>query len=280
MNPALPDSGPRLESCFLESEQGELLLTTWLPAQRPPDRWLLLVPPFAEEMNKSRRMYAMLGRRAAAAGRGVLLVDLAGTGDSWGDFREARYAGWLSDLARAVDWAGQHGGPVTAVAGLRFGALLAMELAGMVPDVAQLLLWQPALAGADVLTQFLRLKTAAGLTGSGDPADTQENIRARLAGGESVEIAGYELTPELYAAIGSRQLIDLVPGRPLRVDWFHLTRQPAEQVPDAIAAAAARLAARGPTVQTHAVQGDAFWATVEIAVCDDLVARTVACLTR
>jgi hypothetical protein len=155
-----------------------------------------------------------------------------------------------------------------------------MELAGRVPTVAQVVLWQPALAGADVLTQFLRLKTAAGLTGSGDPADTQDNLRARLVGGESVEIAGYELTPELYAAIRSRQLVDLVPDRPLVVDWFHLARQPAAQVPEAIAAAAARVAARGATVRAHAVQGDAFWSTVEIAVCDQLVAETVACLTR
>ena len=278
MTTGVPDKLPRLESCFLAADQGELLLTTWLPAEGPPDRWLLLVPPFAEEMNKSRRMFAMLGRRAAATGCGVLLVDLSGTGDSWGDFRDARYAGWLADLQQAVRWAAERGGPVTAVAGLRFGALLAMELSGIVPTVAQALLWQPSLAGADVLTQFLRLKTAAGLTGSGDPADTQVNIRARLAGGESVEIAGYELTPELYAAIGSLKLIDLVPDRPLRVDWFHLARQPAEQVPDTIAAAAAQVSARGATVQTHAVQGDAFWSTVEIAVCDDLVARTVACL--
>lgn len=275
----LPDPGPRLESCFLDGEQGELFLTTWLPAQGRPDQWLLLVPPFAEEMNKSRRMLAMLGRRAAAAGRGVLLVDLAGTGDSWGDFRDARYAGWLSDLQHAVRWAAECGGPVTAVAGLRFGALLAMELAGIIPTIAQLLLWQPALAGTDVLTQFIRLKTAAGLTGSGDPADTQDNIRARLTGGEAVEIAGYELTPELYAAIRSRQLVDLVPDRPLQVDWFHLARQPAEQVPEAMAAAAARVAARGAAVRTHAVQGDAFWSTVEISECDQLVAETVACLT-
>ena len=251
MTTGVPDKVPRLEACFLPAEQGELLLTTWLPAGQPPDRWLLLVPPFAEEMNKSRRMFAMLGRRAAAAGCGVLLVDLAGTGDSWGDFRDARYAGWLSDLQQAVRWAAARGGPVTAVAGLRFGALLAMELSGMVPTVTQALLWQPALAGADVLTQFLRLKTAAGLTGSGDPADTQDNIRARLARGESVEIAGYELTPELYAAIGSLKLVDLVPEQPLRVDWFHLARQPAEQVPDTIAAAAAVVAARGATVRTH-----------------------------
>ena len=276
MTPALADSGHRLAPFFLPTAGGEILVTAWLPLESPALEWVLVVPPFAEELNKSRRMLAMLGRKAAAAGRGVLLVDLAGTGDSWGDFRDARYETWLADLAQAARWVEQQGGSVTAVTGLRFGALLGMEFAAGLPTVRQLLLWQPVLSGADVLTQFLRLRTAAGLTGGGDAKETQESLRARLRNGEVVEIAGYELTPELYAAIQDRQLASLMPGRPVRIDWFHLVRQAGATVPEAIAAAADTLAARGAAVETHALQGDAFWSTAEIAVCDALVAMTVA----
>ena len=276
MTPAVADARHRLAPFFLPTENGELHVAAWLPREGPVREWLLVAPPFAEELNKSRRMLAMLGRTVAATGRGVLLVDLAGTGDSWGDFRDARYDSWLADLLHAAHWAEQQGGPVTAVTGLRFGALLGMELAGRLATVRQLLLWQPALSGADVLTQFLRLRTAAGLTGGGEARETQDSLRARLGNGEALEIAGYELSPELYAAIHGRQLASLVPDRPVSIDWFHLVRQAGATVPEAVAAAAGTLAARGAAVQTHAVPGDAFWSTAEIAVCDALVAMTAA----
>lgn len=276
MTAALPDSAPLLQSCFLPTEHGEILVTAWLPAGRSARNWLLIAPPFAEEMNKSRRMLAMLGRRAAATGWGVLLVDLAGTGDSWGDFRDARYEFWITDLLHAVRWVEQQGGSVSVAAGLRFGGLLATDLAGRLATIKHLLLWQPAPSGADVLTQFLRLKTAAGLTGGGQSGDTLERIRSRLTGGEVVEIAGYELAPELYTALNRLDLARLMPERTMKVDWFHLVRQHHLPVPEAIARVAASLAVHGAMVRTHAVPGDAFWSTAEIAECEELLAVTVA----
>lgn len=278
MTPALPESTHRLELHFLRTGRGDLLATAWLPRQGQVREWLLVAPPFAEELNKSRRMLALLGQQAAATGRGFLLVDLAGTGDSWGEFRDARYDLWLDDLLAAVHWAEGQGGTVTGLLGLRCGALLAMELAQRVPTVRQLLLWQPALAGSEVLTQFLRLRTAAGLTGGVVAKETQESLRSRLLQGETLEIAGYDLTPELYAGLHSRQLASLVPDRGIRIDWFHMVRQPDAAVPEAILAAAGTLAARGAAVATHGVYGDPFWSTAEIAVCDQLLDRTVACL--
>lgn len=278
MNAGLSGSRPSLESCFLPTERGEIHITAWLPASGAARNWLLLVPPFAEELNKSRRMLAMLGRRAAIAGHAVVLADFSGTGDSWGDFRDARYACWQGDLTHTVRWAEQRGGAVTHVLGMRFGSLLAADLAARHEPIRHVVLWQPALSGADVLSQFLRLKTAAALTGSGGAGDSVEAIRAQLTGGEAVEIAGYELTAELYSAIGAIRLPELFPARGLTVDWFHLVRQADGQVPAAIVAAASKLAERGTAVQTHAVHGDAFWSTAEIAVCEALVEQTVACL--
>jgi len=275
VTPALAEPGHRLAPFFLPTAHGEILCTAWLPLNAPVREWLLVVPPFAEELNKSRRMLAMLGRQAAAAGWGVLLVDLAGTGDSWGDFRDARYETWLEDLHGAARWAEQQGGPVTAVAGLRFGALLGMEAAAGLAMVRHLLLWQPVLSGADVLTQFLRLRTAAGLTGGGEARETLESLRTQLANGAAIEVAGYELTPGLYGALQDRRIASLLPDRPLRIDWFHVARQAGAPVPEAITAAAGGLASRGAAVQTHVLQGDAFWSTAEIAVCDALVALTV-----
>ncbi len=267
-----------LEPFFLPTARGDILLTAWVPGGGRPGRWLLAVPPFAEEMNKSRRMLALLGRAAAATGIGVLVVDLAGTGDSWGDFRDARYEIWLDDLRQAARWVQQDGGQVAALLGLRFGALLAMELARELPPVERLVLWNPAQSGTEVLTQFLRLRTAAALTGGSGAGESLESLRGRLEAGEALEIAGFELAPQLYAAVRDRQLASLLPTRPPPIDWFHLVRNPGAAVPEAIEAAAGRLRAAGAVTRTVAVQGDAFWSTTEIAVCDALVGLTVAAL--
>lgn len=266
----------RLEPFFLPTAHGEILLTAWVPGGTKPSSWLLIVPPFAEEMNKSRRMFALLGQAAARAGYGVLLVDLAGTGDSWGDFSDARYETWLDDLRHAARWVAEGGGEVSALLGLRFGALLAMELAREMSALQRLLLWQPAQSGTDVLNQFLRLRTAAAVTGGGEAGESAESLRKRLEQGEALEIAGYELAPALYTALLGRQLAALLPSRPIGIDWYHLVRHDGARVPDAIASAVSRLGAGGATARVHAVHGDAFWSTTEIAVCDPLVALTVA----
>src|SRR3546814_14690353 len=67
---------------------------------------LVYLPPFAEEMNRSRRMAALQARALAALGIDVLLLDLFGTGDSAGDFRDARWEIWREDAMAAVAWLG------------------------------------------------------------------------------------------------------------------------------------------------------------------------------
>jgi len=62
---------------------------------------LVYIHPFAEEMNRSRRMAALQARALAAQGIGVLLLDLHGCGDSAGDFGDASWDGWLRDIAAA-----------------------------------------------------------------------------------------------------------------------------------------------------------------------------------
>lgn len=50
---------------------------------------VIFVPPFAEEMNRSKRMYVLCARLLADAGIKSICFDFAGTGDSsgeWSDF--------------------------------------------------------------------------------------------------------------------------------------------------------------------------------------------------
>jgi len=73
---------------FLPGRRGPLF-ALWFDPDAAGDQAILVVPPFAEELNKSRRMLALQGKSLARAGRGLLAVDLHGTGDSAGEFIEA-----------------------------------------------------------------------------------------------------------------------------------------------------------------------------------------------
>ena len=63
----------------------------------PPRGCVLVVPPFAEEMNKCRRMVTELAIRLAEQGIATLQPDFYGTGDSAGDFtgRPGSFRGFL-----------------------------------------------------------------------------------------------------------------------------------------------------------------------------------------
>ncbi|MTV55832.1 serine aminopeptidase domain-containing protein, partial [Pseudoduganella buxea] len=122
---------------------------------------IVYLHPFAEEMNKSRRMAALGAAALAADGYAVLQIDLHGCGDSAGDFGDATWESWLDDVARARRWLQRELGDrlteVPALWGLRLGALLALDAARRAPEPpSALLLWQPVTSGAVLLTQFLR----------------------------------------------------------------------------------------------------------------------------
>jgi len=240
---------------------------------------LLYLPPFAEEANRSRRMAVLQARRLAARGWPVLLLDPFGTGDSAGAFHEARWELWLADAARAADWLATRwpDGSVT-LWGLRLGALLATALAAEEPSrFTRLLLWQPLLRGDRFMAQFLRLRVAA--TMAAGEKESGEALRARLAAGEILEVAGYELAPDLVAAIeGLRLEALLAPLEGCAVDWLELATAGSEPV---LAPASRRLlgerpAARGPHLTSLAIAGEHFWTIQEITLAPKLLDATDA----
>ena len=77
------------EPFFLDRASGSLFAIHHR-AGAAPCGTVLFIPPFAEEMNRARRMVALQARDLAAAGWDVLQLDLFGTGDSQGDFGDAR----------------------------------------------------------------------------------------------------------------------------------------------------------------------------------------------
>ena len=260
------------EPHFARADDGTARFCLFHPPQGPARALVLHVHPFAEEMNKSRRMAAMQARALAARGLAVLQFDLLGCGDSAGSFGDATWPRWLADVAWAAGHLQHRAGTATLplwLWGHRVGALLATQAADTLAEhTAQppnLLLWQPTASGKTALQQFLRLKAAAQLLEGGGKGVT-ESLKRDLAAGQPVEVAGYELHPALAAGLEAAALNP--PRRPAKAVWLELAQPQAAAAPPellpASRAALERWRAAGWTVDAAALPGPAFWQTTEI----------------
>ena len=247
---------------------------------------ILYIHPFAEEMNKARRMAALQARTLAQAGYAVLQIDLLGCGDSSGDFGDATWQSWVSDVVQGCHWLrSQRNTPGMGMSqeplwlwGLRAGCLLAVEAAGQLDEACNFLFWQPPSSGKPLLQQFLRLKVAGDMLG-GQSKGVMESMRQQLAAGSPVEIAGYLLSPGL--ALGLEQAALVAPpcvGPVQRVEWFELsTREDASMSPVSTQTIGQWQQA-GFHIGQHIAHGPAFWQTTEIEDAPALTAATTAAL--
>jgi exosortase A-associated hydrolase 2 len=140
--------------------------------------------------------------------------------------------------------------------------------------LAGLILWQPVLRGDVYLTQFLRLRLAAGLAVGRREAGA--GLRARLAAGESLEVGGYELHPELAADLDRARLQPPPPGT--RIAWLELTTAPEPRPAPAVREWVDARRAEGVEVVVRTVTGEPFWATSEIVCVPALIEATLQSL--
>lgn len=264
-----------LDPAFLEGGSGRIHCTFFRPDQAASPTGVLFLPPFAEEMNKARRMMALFGHRLAGEGWVMALPDPFGTGDSEGDFAEARWAAWRDDVVTTVAALRERGVERLVLAGLRTGALLALDALAHLPLAPQrLLLWQPVTSGRQFLTQFLRLRLAASMAGG--ERESTGDLRARLVAGEALEIAGYELSPELALALERLDAKALAPPAAVPVDWFEVSGAEEPRVSPAGVRVAETWREAGCAVTPEAVAGDPFWTTQEIVEVPALLERSLA----
>lgn len=263
-----------LEPTAIAGRSGPLFAVHHAPSQGT-GRAVLLLPPFAEELNRSRRMAALQARALASAGIGALILDPYGCGDSGGDFRDARWDGWCDDAARALVWLRQRGYDDIAVLGLRLGAALALQVAGQRPgDIRRVILWQPVLRGDQFVTQFLRLRLAADLSANSGGSAGTAALRRELAERGSVEIAGYELDRALVDAIDALRLADLGLAGQAPLDWIEVVADADQGASPAQDAVMKRWQDAGKTVRKHHAIGVPFWTLQETAVAPALVKLT------
>lgn len=246
------------EVFFLDTPAGPRL-----SLHRPgrPDRApLLVLPPFAEELNKSRRQLACLGDALQAAGHGMLLLDLYGTGDSPGDFGEARLSDWQADVRAAADWLQRrYDAPVAALA-LRAGLLLA-DAAGC----ARLAAWAPVTSGELWLNGLLRLRTMASRLAGGN--ESAASLLQQAAEQGQIEVAGYTLSHALISELKAARMKTSAAGDLLLLD----IGAPADTPPPALGS----LLAGDGRRQWQRLEGSSFWQSIETETHPGLISATV-----
>lgn len=259
------------EPVFIEIADRRLF-ALYHPADGEVRGCVLMLPPFAEEMNMSRRMTYLTGRAFAAAGYGFLSLDLTGTGDSTGDFVDARWDIWQEDARKALTWLNEKTGDMPMLMGLRAGALLAASLESPNP----LILWQPVGNGETMLNQFLRIRVAAALTGNAEKESTKD-LRALWQAGDAVEVAGYEIAPALATGLDTLRLADMTPRADTQAIWVETGAEerghsPASQrVIDA-------WSENGASIRTCLCAGDPFWTIQETTTAPAMIDVTLDAL--
>jgi exosortase A-associated hydrolase 2 len=139
--------------------------------------------------------------------------------------------------------------------------------------IEQLLLWQPVLSGEQFLTQFLRLRLAAEMLSGRVVQTGLRDLRETLEQGEALEIAGYELCPELASAIGDVKLAELVPAVK-RAHWLEVSTRLEPKMSSASLRALEVWRGRDVDIRAAAVTGEPFWSTLEITDCEALLDAT------
>lgn len=265
-----------LDAFFLEGHRFSLFAVHQWPIESEPLGSVLYLPPFAEEMNKARRMAALQGRRFAALGYRVLLLDPTGCGDSTGDFGDADWEDWLQDAGTACDWLLERSRRPLIVWGLRLGATLAVDLARRRDEINRLILWQPVPNGDLFLNQFLRIKLGSEMLTTGRTKTATEDLRNQLDSGVQVEIGGYTLPGSLANAIRALKLSEMLTAA--EVYWFEVSPGAQPTLSPASKKVIANWQAGGTRVQTSAVYCQPFWTTQEIVECPNLLDATLEAL--
>ncbi len=236
---------------------------------------LIYLHPFAEEMNKSRRVAAQQARLLARHGYAVLQIDLHGCGDSSGDFGEASWQSWVEDVLAAHVWLRERCDAPLWLWGLRAGCLLAVDAARQLNSPTNFLFWQPVTAGKLFLQQFLRLKVAGEML-SGDSKGVMDTLKQAIAHGQSVEIAGYMLSSELARGLEATDLQP--PAEAGKVIWLEAsTRADATLAPVSIKRLEHWQGA-GYSVHSAVLPAPTFWQTSEIEEAPALLDATLAAL--
>ncbi len=267
-----------LQPGFIEGSRGALFALHHKPRNFAENAsCTIVVPSFAEEMNRCRYMQTLLAHQLTAAGHAMLIVDPYGTGDSAGDFVDGDWQQWTDDMVTAIHHARELGYKRVTLLGIRLGAMLAAAAAERAP-VEHLVFWQPVASGKVALNQFLRLKIAASI-GRDETATSTAALEQEINDGNSIQVAGYDISPGLFKGLQAASLNAHMTQLALPVDWYTVLASAERKTPRGDKTVMDKWRQAGAQVNHHEIIGLAFWQAHERTLAPALVDATAALLT-
>ncbi|MDH5545582.1 MAG: hydrolase 2, exosortase A system-associated [Gammaproteobacteria bacterium] len=266
---------------FLERDTKKIFCIAFVPqaiVKSQKINGVVVVPPFAEEMNRSRHLFTRIARRLAESGSIVLLLDLYGTGDSGGDFADAGWEDWKSDILAGIQWLKEQGANSIDMLAMRAGCLLGTEVASET-DIRKLVMWQPVLDGRTFLTQFFRLKIAANMTSENRELSTTKAIFELIESGTDVEIAGYQLSSSLVGPMSDAKLAGNLEQLDVDICWCELIADEGREPPLMNRKLFEHLASTGKKIQFQKIVGPPFWGATELVEAPKLIDVSVCILS-
>lgn len=234
---------------------------------------VVVIPPFAEEMNKSRHLLTAVMRQLAAKGCSCFMLDNYGTGDSEGDLDSATTAIWRADLQHLLQKLAAEGFNQVSFIAVRFGALQLFDLlnhSNLALTAKQLVLWQPMFDINKFWQQFVRIKVAEAMAGGAKIS--QKDIEQQLNHGETVEIAGYPISPAFYQSLQHMQTSLPASLSQIELSWFETSQLDNIAVP---VQKQLQLLQQNTAVHFVQLKAESYWQTSELASADELISLTV-----
>lgn len=188
---------------FLSGE--DRLFGVYHPAQDVfSQKAVLLCPPIYAEYFRTYRYLRRLADAWSQSGYHVLRFDYYGTGDSSGDWQDGGPARWIQDIQAAFNELQDISGCTNvSLAGVRFGATLALMTTPKVGAVDKLMAWDPICDGGEYLDALQ--VTHGRLLAKLDPS-----TRSRLAALPN-ELAGFPRVGWLDESLAKISVADLAP---------------------------------------------------------------------
>lgn len=257
-------------SGFIQGCRGRLLL---IAREGQKQQATIILPPFAEEMNKCRHLFSALMRQLEAKDHSSFLLDNYGCGDSEGDLDTASIPIWREDLLQLLISLRDQGFREVNFIAVRFGTLLLFDLLNQVAlplQPVQLILWQPMFETTKFWQQFLRIKIAEAMA-SGSKL-SQKELEQQLREGQPLEIAGYPISPDFFHSLLQMQTELPAILTKTKISWFETSQL------DDIALPTQRTLAKIQQVNTvnfRQLKAEPYWQTSELAEADELIRLSV-----
>ncbi len=167
---------------------------------------IVFLHPYAEEKQRVDRIFVHFARLLCSKSYFVMRFDFRNCGDSEGNFEELTIDSQLSDLRNVLDvFRRDTGVEEVSLFGIRLGADIAIQYAGIDNNIDKLILWSPIINGAEYAGTLIRNKMFSSLMDK-NLKISKEQIVGIINSEGRVDIDGFYMTKHFYDYLNSLEV--------------------------------------------------------------------------